>query len=971
MADPQRKSDNNPGIRPDLRAIDGGGESTPDRANLRRVEASKDLQNRENGNVTQGPWGDAPLKDTEEAGDESLSGGLYKPSSEGKNKKRDFRAILRGKGAIGALVGLLFGAGLGFSALLSPSLLIVHMKEIMVAKLDTQLTSMSARDTKLLNTKISNTTKGLCTSVVSIKCKFSTMSEAQVKNFRDAGIGVEPDIPNAGTRTKPSGYIWKDNKISASEFAKLSSSDPEFKLALRKGYNPKYAGLAGKAWFAAAKFLGISKKEPDLEGATDEERMKKLNEDAKNGDTNNTKRTAAEFEKEGECNTECAQAKADEINAAASNLEEDGKSGAAAKKAKALLEGAPAESLAGAAKITTVADDYCLAYSTINAVGFAAKTIRTVQEARYAMVFWTAADEIKATGGLSSKTASFLGNILTSVSKDAKGNTISGSATDSFAYKYLANGDTTASKKSMNIANRFLAGGGFTGDLLNFSNTVESFFPGGRQGARDTCGVLSNPIVGGVSLIAGVATLFVPGANVAKFVIQGVSAALLATGLSLLPALLSDIIAGTTTADITGEAAGTAMAVGGGKILSDSVAGLNGNGLMNKTDAAAYMGAQAGVAASYGKDESLALSPFDPTNQYTFLGSIVTKLLPIAGSISNAGSFVASFGSILSTSLTSIIPTSNALTTEQYTTALNVCQDRDSTEANYATDPFCNVIRGIPLKYLNKDPLLVVDELISSGDLTADTQLPTPQYQSYIDQCIDNTSPPGYDTADTTGFDARRAKECIINDDNANKFLNYLDTRVQAGQDGVDTASNKPTVVVASTTADATIDQAHVLDDSTGVACAAGTTDAGITQGYHNGTEINIRLCSIPGTADENHGNQLIRVNSRMSGATLNITKALAASPANKGQTNLKVSDSFRSMQEQQAAFLEYGSPHAAHPGFSNHQMGLALDFQLGLNKGAERPGDPVYDWLVANAATYGFNKISSESWHWQAIGAN
>jgi hypothetical protein len=971
MADPQRKPDNNPDIRPNLRVIDGGAETDPSRANLRIVETSKDLQNRENGNVIKGPWDNSPVKEAEEAGDDSLEGGLYKPSETGQKKRVDFKSIIRGKGAIGALVGLVFGAGLGFSALLSPSLLIVHMKEIMVAKLNTQLTSMDARTSKILNTKISNTTKGLCTSVVTIKCKFSTMSETQVKNFKDAGIGVEPDTPNAGTRTKPTGYVWKDKKISAGEFAKLASSDPEFKLALRKGYNPKYAGLAGKAWSKASEFLGISKKPPDLEGATDEERMKKLNEVAKKGNTSAGVRTAAEFEDEkAGCNTECAQAKADAANSVVGDLQKDGESGAAAKKATALLEGAPIEAVEGVAKITGVVDYACQAYSALNAVGLAAKTIRAVQLARYAMVFMNAADQIKATGGLSSKTASFLGNTLTNVTKDANGNVVSGAATDSYGYKYAAYGDVSASATSMKQANRFLTGGGFAGDLANFSSTVLSFIPGGRQGARTTCGVLANPVVGGISLVAGVASFFVPGANVFKIAAQGAVGITIGVGLSLLPALLSDTIAGTTTANINGEASGNAWFSGAGKTLSDTVSGLNGNGLMNKTDAAAYMGAQASVAASYGKDESLALSPFDPTNQYTFLGSIVSKLLPITGSISSGGSLLASFGSVLSTSFASIIPTSSALTTKQYSAALNVCQDQDSADAGYATDPFCNVIRGIPLQYLNKDPLVVVDELIASGDLAPDTQLPTTQYQSFISKCIDNTNPPGYDTAETTGFDAQGAKDCIINDSNANRFLNYLDTRVQAGQDGEDTVNSK-TNAAPLATADATIDQAHVFDDSTSIACAAGTTDAGITQGYHNGTEINIRLCSIPGTADENHGNQLIRVNSRMSGATLGITKALAASPANKGRTDLKVSDSFRSMQEQQSAFLEYGFPRAARPGFSNHQMGLALDFQLGLNKGSTRPGDPVYDWLVANAATYGFSKISSESWHWQAIGVN
>lgn len=727
------------------------------------------------------------IKAAEENGDDSLSGGLYKPSLNTK-KKVDIKGLLKGKGAIGTILGLVLGTGLGFSALLSPSLLIIHMKEIMTEKFNTQLTSMDARTTKLLNAKISGATSGLCSGPVTIKCKFSTMSAKQVKNFTDAGIGVEPSTPNAGSRTKPTGYVWKGQSITASEFTKLSKSDSSFRLALRKGYNPSYAGLSGKAWASAAKYLGISKKPVDLEGATKEERMRKLNTVAQEGVTDAARVSADDFLEDDVCDQDCAEGKAEEINSKANDLDDDGKTGKAAKKATALLEGATADSVSSAAKITGVVDTYCQAYGAISAVGYAAKTIRAVQLARYVMVFWTAADEIKATGGLSTQTSAFLGATLTEVTKDASGVIKSGSATDSFGYKYAAFGDTSGSKSSMTLANRFLAGGGLTGDLIVFSNEITSKFPGGQQGARNTCGVLANPVVGVASLAVGVATLFIPGANVAKIAAGAGISAIVAVGLALLPALLSDIVAGTTTTDITGESTGNAMTAGAGKILSDSVAGLNGNGLMNKTDAAAYMGQQQIVASSYGQDASIALSPFDATSQYTFLGSIASKLLPITGSISEGSTFIASFGSLLSTSFASVIPRTSAETKEANSAALEVCQDFDSAEAGYAVDPFCNVIRGIPLRYLDKDPLLVVDELIASGDLSAETQTPTQQYNDFITKCIDNTDAPGYESdGDIVAFSAADATDCIVSDSNANKYLNYMDTRVQLGMDGEDT----------------------------------------------------------------------------------------------------------------------------------------------------------------------------------------
>lgn len=913
---------------------------------------------------------DAVRTKEESPDDESLDGGLYKPSSNSKPKRTTLKGALRKKGALAAIISLVFGAGLGFSALLSPSLLIIHMKEIMTDKFNTQLSSLDARQNKLLNTKIDSSTSGLCGSVITLRCKFSTMSEKQVANFKDAKITVEPDTPNAGKRTKPTGYVFKDQKITASDFAKLSKSDPEFKAALRRAYNPKFAGFSGKAWNSLAKFFGVSKQPTNLDGATDEERMKKLNSSAKSGDTNKPLKSAADFENE-KCNPECAQTKADKVNGIANEITDEGKSGNAAKKAAGLLEGLPLESIGAATKITGAVDTYCQAFGALNAVGYAAKAVRAVQLVRYMVILANVADEIKSGKGVSSEKASFIGKTLTTVKYDSNRKIVSGSATDSLGYKFAAYGDSSASKRSMNIANRFLTGGGFTGDLVGFTNAIESYFPGGRQGARQTCGVLANPVVQGGSLILGVAALFIPGVNVAGELIKVGAIAAVGYGISLLPALLSDIIAGTVTDNISGEASGNAYAAGAGKLMSDSLAGFNGNALMTKSDTLAYNNLQDQTLAAYARDDRATLSPLDPTSENTFLGSIVSKLLPTTSSISNGASLLASFGSILSTSLGSIIPKTSAITTAQYTEALSVCQDPDAKDAGYATDPFCNVIRGLPPKYLNKDPILVVDQLITSGDLVPSTEAPTAQYSDFISQCIENTDSPGYGSADVVGFDVTRAKSCIINDENANKFLNYLDQRVEGGMSGDDEAT-KTTDTTTTSAADATIDQAHIYDPSTSIACAAGTTDAGVAQGYRNGVEIDIRICSIPNTVDTSAGknNLPIRVNSRISGATLGLTKALAASPANGGRPVLRVADSFRTMANQQEALALYGLGRAAKPGYSSHQMGLAIDFQLGSNDGVRRPGDPVYDWLVANAKAYGFAKLSSESWHWQAQAA-
>ena len=56
-------------------------------------------------------------------------------------------------------------------------------------------------------------------------------------------------------------------------------------------------------------------------------------------------------------------------------------------------------------------------------------------------------------------------------------------------------------------------------------------------------------------------------------------------------------------------------------------------------------------------------------------------------------------------------------------------------------------------------------------------------------------------------------------------------------------------------------------------------------------------------------------------------------------------------------------SPPTAIPGTSNHEQGLAIDFDNASYGGA------VHSWLSGNAANYGLYNLPSESWHWSVDG--
>jgi hypothetical protein len=94
------------------------------------------------------------------------------------------------------------------------------------------------------------------------------------------------------------------------------------------------------------------------------------------------------------------------------------------------------------------------------------------------------------------------------------------------------------------------------------------------------------------------------------------------------------------------------------------------------------------------------------------------------------------------------------------------------------------------------------------------------------------------------------------------------------------------------------------------------------------------------------------------------------------GSVTIEVSDGFRTWAEQTvyweksptnpqavARGVATGNP-AARPGRSNHQNGIAIDFNVSAQDGR------VFEWLTKNAWRYGFVRtVTSERWHWEYWG--
>lgn len=179
--------------------------------------------------------------------------------------------------------------------------------------------------------------------------------------------------------------------------------------------------------------------------------------------------------------------------------------------------------------------------------------------------------------------------------------------------------------------------------------------------------------------------------------------------------------------------------------------------------------------------------------------------------------------------------------------------------------------------------------------------------------------------------------------------------------------------------------------DSVGVPCARGTVDVGVHRGYADGRAVRVRLCvvrSLPSTAAESRpgsgwfvpgARDRALVNSRVSRAVRDLIAAARARGLRPSATS-----AWRSMAHQQALCRadwrcrQGNYLYVARPGFSAHQLGVAIDVRGTSVRGrrtcgegrASDPSSAIWRFLHRNAARFGFAQYAPESWHWDALRA-
>jgi len=835
--------------------------------------------------------------------------------------------IKKGKWPIWAAILITLGGGVGFLTLLSPGLVIIHIKESLTSALDSSSPALSIRTTKVLKNKFktkysfASSTDGKC----NILCKFNSIDEKMLNKLKTQGFEVETEQGSTLNVGKDR-YILKSlafPEVDGSQ--KIVKTGAEFDIAMKDSANAvsfKKAFNSKTAYFNNSKF-GVMLNEKFNLNKTFDSTSKAKDEATGKSTTAKERALAAIREKLGLPEIE--------IDAETSIKEKV----EANPKYKAVTDFANSTSMKAVDKTSNALSAVCAAYNVSKGITYASKISKITAAAGFAMMIAGAADKSKSGDEIDTEILDVIGAMATEA--DENGDT----ATSSAGYRaavYNEPVNLTEEDKKYSATNS----GEIVSLIGEFSAAIGLGGVIATQSLRTACKSSGNIAVDvATTCPTEVLAAFVTSAE--TFGLGAVfSAATCITKMALLDAAVSKTI-GTVMNNIIPKIVATDLPVIDENTKGAAAGDLLTTGFAQTLGAkAATYGLTAGNASQieqYEKDvayikqeeETLARyeakdTPLDIYNQYSFLGSIAKTI--------NIGAFYNTSLITKISSLLSFIPKSLAslaynVNAEAATKAelYNKCEDSGLASIGVSGDAFCNPYYFMNSSEMNTDVEATAQHMIEKGYIEESTgeAISGTDYEKYLDNCANRIDPLGETSAAIEDDDYfwKTGYNCTLQpDSNLGEELAYFHTYTmdKAVQDTLD--NNETTT---NTTADSTIDIAHLYDDSTDVDCAPGTTFTEVAIGYTDNNPVNINLCSIPNTTDDDLGTT--KVNSRVSGAYLKLINGLRKTT---GKDIINTASSFRTMAMQEA--LQFQG-NAAPPGYSNHQMGLAIDYWTATNE--------------------------------------
>lgn len=903
-------------------------------------------------------------------------GGVNQQNYNGKPINKAIKIAKKG-GPVGIIIAMLLAAAGVISFVGGPGLLLVHFVETF-NRFDWNSATLSHRSEVIINAKIKNSTTGLCTKRLSVKCKYSLMSQRQIDRFNNNTSGIKmitdgPGIRIGGVEFKRASSVEFDGRtMTAREFRTELRTNAALRAAMFTAYNWKFISKSYPPFLKFAGKTGFSKAPPFDKNDNDEERDKKLKSYANNNERLD-QNVPPQRPYPDDCDEKCKADidKENKDNADKQNLK--GRADQAAEQGRRAYQPGTASRVLGRASGLLWATEACQIPYAIGAIGMGAKVRRSQQMIRYASMFLVLHSMIKA-GDADPNFTSYGAGKLTQTFASESGE-ISKSGTDSFTYRYAAYNDTDVTESASLASVGGHIGGPAAPVAAEFS----------KPHYKDGCDIVTNPFLqGGVMLLS-----IVPGVRAAnvgfrvgaqsiiqQFVGGMVKGAVVGYGISqavnyfvelAVDATVGDIIDDETYGELAGDLASS------GIIESYSGIGRTGGGLaLTPEQAVQYENQVSGsYLTAYSEYERSELHPLDISSPNSALGSIYSNLMPhLVTASSSVPGMISSLQRITANIFSIINPKpAKAVTTEDYSR----CLDYQYRELGIATTPLCHVMSGIPPAYINIEPNDVIDYLIDQGDIDEEGNI-LGDYSDFIDECF---------SGDILQDDTR----CIADPESSDyqrriyRALFYIDESIE----DVFINGLPEQNAVNDVRSGRDIGEPGRFDD-TSLSCPEGTTDdlGVITTRYKGHLTENenpkVRLCrikDIPGFGAVPKG----EIHEVKTGAVVNaavapmyVELARLAKLETSPKIQLSANSSFRI---QDSCDIATSGAQCAPPGLSNHQLGISIDFALSDGKALSYPlpncvsritsVDPVWKFLNREGAKLGIKQIAHENWHWEA----
>lgn len=672
---------------------------------------------------------------------ESESDSLYTGSGRPQrtNGKRKGKAFLKKRGPLVLILTMILGGGAAIFS--SNSLLGPHLNANLTAATDTQYASYALRSSKITQFMF-NGDGQISTSWRGAK-KYTTFTPYMKSRLKKNGIEIghldtdgnfaDGDFVAGKKRVLKFG----DEVIEAKDFSVRYATDPEFREAYYKAKRGRVGCFFDKVADKIYSKLGLSRnvfRDLDTSGDTeaDEAEFKKTVAD-QYGDSDNTASTRTKTEETDENGKTKVNTDDDPGTKTKTDVDPDADSYAKATKY-----------LDSVSKASQIANAACGIIKVGNIIAVAIAANEYYQDITHYQTYMEPTSKMMAGDGDESANISY--NMMVKSQKTSTTDMSKVSANGSNDAEIEVEGsmlEAEGVKLGLGSTNINLTKvGNYSSDKIKFAFTTTAF-------AMTGCSVVQAGAAI-VSIVGTVASLGI--GSIVSTIVKTTGAAAVQIAISAALAWLIPIIARSLFSNpstLVGIVAGEHFAKGAEASNSRVHRSGSGGSPSSKEAALAYNKTTQQVLAMDAEIDRMNHSPFDITNENTFLGSIFSKFLTItATSHSSATSIASNFSNLANSSIASLVPNTYADGEgTNYQTTFGNCPTLEAIGA--VGDIYCNPITTTDIDTINISPddvnytSALNGNQVEVADDGAETIVKNSNLYKYINYCTERDSPFG------------------------------------------------------------------------------------------------------------------------------------------------------------------------------------------------------------------------------------